>query len=86
MDADIEADLSSLLEEFERLSVPLPSAEQKLDAVASLVKIHRELDSFDQYLRSGELVGASVSLGEMVRTCLSCSLSWLVQTYSIESC
>ncbi|KAL5034386.1 hypothetical protein BDV3_003957 [Batrachochytrium dendrobatidis] len=66
MDADIEADLSSLLEEFERLSVPLPSAEQKLDAVASLVKIHRELDSFDQYLRSGELVGASVSLGEMM--------------------
>ncbi|KAJ1341222.1 hypothetical protein BSLG_004157 [Batrachochytrium salamandrivorans] len=66
IDPDIESDLATLLDAFDKLPSPIPGAESKLDVISALVKIHRELDGFDQYLRSGELVGASVSLHEMM--------------------
>ena len=39
---------------------------KQLQCADELFRIHSELDKFDEYLESGEIVGAAVSLKDMV--------------------
>eukprot|EP00842_Homolaphlyctis_polyrhiza_P006013 jgi/Hompol1/6412/HPOL_004971-RA len=66
IETDLNAEVTALQDAFEQLDQRIPEAETQLASLELLLKTQKEADSFDQYLRAGELVGASVSLREMM--------------------